>query len=55
MPDIVGAAREAGVDQESVELASTAAATMVVLLTTDAWSQVKRRSPRCGLTGGRTA
>lgn len=29
-------------DTDSVELASTAAATMVALLTTDAWSQVKK-------------
>jgi hypothetical protein len=30
------------VDPESVALASTAAATMVTLLTTDAWAQVKK-------------
>jgi hypothetical protein len=29
-------------DTESVALASTAAATMVILLTTDAWTQVKK-------------
>lgn len=29
-------------DQESVELASTAAATMVALMTIDAWTQVKK-------------